>query len=467
MYSNNSFYNLLLIFDIILPAFTQVWIHGGGYEQGSGSLYNGEILAAKYDVVVVTINYRLGILGFFNVPGTKTKGNYGLLDQILALKWVKKHIGDFGGDANKVTIFGESAGAGSVSLLMLSSLTKGLFSRAIAESGSALNFWAILKTNKTQGEKFATKLGCNNLKTVTDCLKKKTVQDILAWQKAHISISTIMSPNMDKDVFSGFPSEQAKDGKLPVSNVDLMIGFNTDEGTMFMPSVTQWDKATYESHIRSTLAWKYGYNNELEAKLASFYHQSFAKPDPLNFRKGYKVFLDDCMFKEGIVKLALEWSKKHKNTYLYHFAYLPKNLIYPHWRVSHAIELDFVFGGPFLPNYLMRFLISNYTEEDKEMSLKVMKMWTDFAKTGNPGMGIPTINVTSGKYFEINWNVTVKEHYDPKMMAFWNDYVPEIVQMKGSTKNDCSVSASASNCYKQVDGIVFLATLFVGILMMV
>ena len=434
---------------------------------GSGSLYSGEILAAKHDVVVVTINYRLGILGFFNVPSTNVKGNYGLLDQILALKWVKKHIGDFGGDANKVTIFGESAGAGSVSLLLLSSLTKGLFSRAIAESGSALNYWAIHQINKTKVENFATKLGCNDLNTMAECLRKKTVEDIMKWQKVYSYDISIMAPSMDKAIFSGFPFDQVNNGKLPVSNVDLMIGFNTDEGTMFMPNVTQWNKRSYELLLRSLLSSRYEHNNELVTKLVSFYYQSFVKPDSLNFPKDYKRFLDDYMFKEGIVRLALEWSKKHSNTYMYHFAYRPKYLTIPQWGVAHAMELHFVFGMPFLVNNPIRFLISNYTEEDKEMSLKVMKMWTDFAKTGNPGMGVAAIDTKNGKYFEINRNVSVKEHYDPKMMAFWNDYMPEIVKMKGSSKNDCPVTASGSNYYKKVDSVVILATLFVGIFMMI
>ena len=445
---------------------TQVWIHGGGYITDSGSQYNGEILAAKHDVIIVTINYRLGILGFFNIPGTNLSGNRGLLDQILALKWVKQHIGDFGGDANKVTIFGGSTGASSVSLLALSPLTKGLFSRVIAQSGSALNFWTIQQTNKTQAEAFATALGCNDLKTVTECLRKKTVQDILKWQNAHMSSSTLMGPNMDKNVFTGFPYEQVKNGTLPVSNVDLMIGFNTDEGTIYMPNVTQWDKAYFESQIRRILTSRYGYNIELATKLVSFYYQSFVKPDSLNFGKGFKEFLDDYMFKEGIVRLALEWSKKHGNTYMYHFAYRPKYLTFPQWGVANGIDIAFVFGYPFYGIGRSRLMISYYTEEDKEVSLKVMKMWTDFAKTGNPGMGVATIDTASGKYFEINRNVSVKEHYDPKMMAFWNNYMPELVKMKGSSKNDCPASASTSNYYKQVDGIVILATLFVGILMM-
>ena len=430
----------------------QVWIHGGGYTIGSGSLYYGEVLAGKNDVVIVTINYRLGVLGFFNIPGTKTKGNYGLLDQILALKWVNEHIGDFGGDASKITIFGESAGAGCVSVLMLSPLAKGLFSKVIAQSGSALNYWAAFNnTDTTQAEMFSTKLGCKDLRTATDCLKKKSALDILKWQRPGDDFR-ITFPNVDGHVFSGLPSKQVKDGNLPVSNLDLMIGFNSDEGTMFIPNVTQWNKTNYEAEIKRHIAIQYGNDTKLRTKLISFYYQSFVKPDSLNYMKGYKRFLDDYMFKEGITQFAMEWSKKNKNTYLYHFAYLPKHLTRPSWGVAHALDLQFVFGLPFLPGSMPAFLISNYTAEDREISLKVMKMWTDFAKNGNPGKGLPPIDIMNRKYFEINRNVTVNENYDPKMMAFWNDYIPEIVDLKESKtamnvskKNVCPPSETGSS----------------------
>ena len=393
----------------------------------------------------MTINYRLGVLGFFNIPGTKTKGNYGLLDQILALKWVNKHIGDFGGDASKITIFGESAGAASVSLLMLSPLAKGLFSKVIAQSGSALNYWAVLNsTNTTQAETFSTNLGCKDLNTATDCLKKTSVHDIIKWQKTILDVS-IMFPNADGHVFSGLPLKQLKNGDMPVSNLDLMIGFNSDEGTMFMPNVTQWNKEIYQAEIRKTIVTQYGYDAKLESELISFYYQSFVKPDSLNYMKGYKRFLDDYMFKEGITKFAMEWSKTNKNTYLYHFAYRPKHLTRPSLGVAHAIELEFVFGLPFLPGSMPAFLISNYTSEDREISLKVMKMWTDFAKNGNPGKGLPPIDTINRKYFEISRNVTVNENYDPKMMAFWNHYIQDVVDVQVSKKIACSVSASSSN----------------------
>ncbi|EDO25969.1 predicted protein, partial [Nematostella vectensis] len=111
-----------------------VFIHGGGYYRGSGDVYDGTPLAAYNDVIVVTMNYRLGLLGFLHVAGTDVTGNYAMYDQILALKWVQQHIGCFGGDPSQVTLFGQSAGGASVLLLTLSPLSKGLFKRAILES---------------------------------------------------------------------------------------------------------------------------------------------------------------------------------------------------------------------------------------------------------------------------------------------------------------------------------------------
>ena len=424
---------------------------------GSGSDYNGEILAGMHNVVIVTINYRLGILGFFNIPGTTTKGNYGLMDQILALEWVKQHIGDFGGDANKVTIFGESAGAGSVSLLMLSPLTKGLFSKVIAQSGSALNYWAVhLTTNTSQAEGFASGMGCKELKTATDCLRKKSLKEILKFQMARRLDSIILSPSVDDNVIHGLPFEQLKAGKLPVSNVDLMTGFNSDEGTMFMPNVKQWNNASYKEEIRKMLVNRYGDDIALETKLASFHYQTFLKPDSSNLRKGFKIFLDDYMFREGIVKLAVEWSKKNKNTYLYHFGYLPTHPLIPQWGVAHSMEIDFVFGMAYLNRSILNYLVRNFTKEDRQMSSKMMKMWTDFTKNGHPGEGVAPIDIVKRKYFVINRNITIKENYDPKMMAFWNDYVPEILKIKEERKN--MKWGSVAN-YLRVDTFTFLAVL--------
>jgi para-nitrobenzyl esterase len=171
-----------------------VWIHGGAFNFGSASQpeYNGKNLAKK-GVVVVTINYRLGPLGFLVHPllskesAHGTSGNYGLLDQIAALKWVQKNIAAFGGNPDRVTIFGQSAGSRSVSLLMMSPLSAGLFHRAIAESGGPiigseyLNpvFNGNMANVSRMGQKLASKLGCDKAEDVLAAMRAKSTQELV------------------------------------------------------------------------------------------------------------------------------------------------------------------------------------------------------------------------------------------------------------------------------------------------
>ncbi len=176
----------------ILPV--MVWIHGGAFNFGSASQpeYNGRNLAQK-GVVVVTINYRLGPLGFFVHPLVSkeaphgTSGNYGLLDQIAALKWVQRNIAAFGGDPHRITIFGQSAGSRSVTLLMISSLSAGLFHRAIAESGGPIigseylnpAFNGNMANVSIMGQKLASKLGCDKAEDVLAALRAKSAQGLI------------------------------------------------------------------------------------------------------------------------------------------------------------------------------------------------------------------------------------------------------------------------------------------------
>ncbi len=156
-----------------------VWIHGGGFVHGTGSAigYEGENLARK-GAVVVTINYRLGILGFLALPELDAEspqhvsGNYALMDQIAALQWVQKNIAAFGGDPNRVTIFGESAGSISVNILMASPLAHGLFSRAIGESGGAFDPMSSLADAEKQDQQFAAK-GWRDAGRVEDTPREK------------------------------------------------------------------------------------------------------------------------------------------------------------------------------------------------------------------------------------------------------------------------------------------------------
>lgn len=159
-----------------------VYIHGGSFSGGSGNdLIWGPDYFVDDGVVMVTINYRLGPLGFLSTNDNNAPGNYGLKDGVLALKWIKKNIAQFGGDPNRVTIFGESAGGVYVHYLVLSPMARGLFARAISQSGSALNPWAYETNPQDATHRFARKLGISftNNADLIEKLRKVNFNDLI------------------------------------------------------------------------------------------------------------------------------------------------------------------------------------------------------------------------------------------------------------------------------------------------
>jgi len=159
-----------------------VWIHGGGFFFGDGNTeYYGPNYFMDEAVVLVTLNYRLGPFGFFTTNDKHASGNYGLLDQVLLLQWVRDNIASFGGDPNSVTIFGESAGGASVSLLVLSHLTKGLIHHAISQSGSSVASFAASGRRKNSAEKFAKLLNCTNddVGEMVECVRNAPALELM------------------------------------------------------------------------------------------------------------------------------------------------------------------------------------------------------------------------------------------------------------------------------------------------
>jgi para-nitrobenzyl esterase len=218
-----------------------VWIHGGGFTAGTPAetTYHGEWLAKK-GVIVVSVGYRLGVMGFLAHPDlsaenpNRVSGNYGLLDMIAGLKWVQKNIGKFGGDPNRVTIFGESAGSAAVSILCASPVAKGLFQRAIAESGAS---FAPVRANAGLGDGMnplsaAEKSGADWAKaqgafTIAE-LRKMSAEKL---QAASQRQSGIASPNADGFVIAGDQYKLYLDGKY--NDVPVIVGYNSDEGALF------------------------------------------------------------------------------------------------------------------------------------------------------------------------------------------------------------------------------------------
>ena len=333
-----------------------VWFHGGALVWGSGSEYPGNELT-EHGVILVTVNYRLGPFGFFSHPELSMKngssGNQGFSDQIQSLKWVKENIKYFGGDPNNVTIFGESAGSWSVNVLQASPLAKGLFHKAIAQSGTGLpNVLTDIREDKgiivsaeSKGIKLAEYfLGANA--NIED-LRELPALDIVSIDDFQLDQDLIMMTNQIVDGYV-FP-ESIKDAFINknVHDLPFMVGFNGDEGTSLFPLII--DQKTFNL-------------------FGEFWPESlwaFVNPDPSSFQgpKGMKDFalsLDDnfydaatdfwgfLFFGAPSYFIAKQHSLSGNPTYLYQFDKKP-NIPNDYLGATHALELGYLFnkGGLF------------------------------------------------------------------------------------------------------------------------
>lgn len=366
-----------------------VWIHGGGCTTGAGSLpyYDGTNLARE-GVVVVTINYRLGPLGYFAHPllsresADGVSGNYGMLDQIEALKWVKRNIPAFGGDPNCVTVFGESAGALSICRLMVSPLAKGLFHRAIAQSGGARGRNLRLRETvgrtapaEKVGEQLAAKLGCDKAGDVLAALRARTPQELLdAAQPAQglFGRGIRFSPVVDGWAIPDDPEKLFAQGKH--HDVPFMVGTNADEGTVFLGQLPIRRAAGYRMVVRAI----YGDAAETLLKLFPAERDEDVKP-ALNRLVTVMAFVAPARM------LARSMASKESPAYMYHFTRVPPNERAQRHGAFHGLEIVYVFGN--LPE------AGGFDKTDRELSDSMKACWTRFAATGNPnpspGGGLP------------------------------------------------------------------------------
>uniref|UniRef100_A0A8B9HSZ8 Neuroligin 4 X-linked a n=1 Tax=Astyanax mexicanus TaxID=7994 RepID=A0A8B9HSZ8_ASTMX len=214
-----------------------VYIHGGSYMEGTGNMIDGSILASYGNVIVVTLNYRLGVLGFLSTGDQAAKGNYGLLDQIQALRWIKENIQAFKGDPKRVTIFGSGAGASCVSLLTLSHYSEDLFQKAIIQSGTALSSWAVNYQPAKYTRMLAEKVGCNMLDTIdlVECLQKKNHKELIEQYITQAKYHIAFGPVIDGDVIPDDPQILMEQGEF--LNYDIMLGVNQGEGFKFVDGI--------------------------------------------------------------------------------------------------------------------------------------------------------------------------------------------------------------------------------------
>ena len=354
--------------DAKLPVY--FWIFGGAYVAGTSNhpWYDGTEFA-KDGVILVSTNYRVNAQGFLSSKAQFSKygttGNNGLLDMIESLKFVKNNIAAFGGDPDNITIGGESAGSFSVSALVLSPLTKGLFKNAIMESGTILSF-PFISLDATHNralaydlsERFLNKFGLSDSSEAIETLE--TIDPVLLAHQSNYDYDFVtgrfsfLIPNCDGYVIPFDPVKELKEQNF--NKVNILMGYNTDEGTYFAnPKITNEE---YQ------MALDNNFGDKSDAIKAIY--ESFDAP----FKKTYEL-LGDVMFNIG-VKVFADNLAETNDVYMYHFDYASDKE--SPYGVTHASEIQYAF----------KTLDSKAKEQDTKVADTTHKLWVNFIKTGNP-----------------------------------------------------------------------------------
>jgi len=362
-----------------------VWIHGGGHQFGSGDFdyYQSNALPKK-GVVLVTINYRLGAMGYMAHPAiseadpNNVSGNYGTLDQIAALKWVRDNISAYGGDPDNVTIFGESAGSWSVTELMASPLANGLFHKAIGQSGASSYHMGQMEgdgvgwpSGYATGEMVAKTLGleapsAQELRAVPADKLQSIITEEMSEGFHHVRDGHVFPENV------GLAFAKGDYNKVP-----MLFGYNADEATLFFPDDPQptvWlpdTKPGDEAALVTQLSKAFPSQAE---KLIALYNLN------TDFTNGGMQMMGDEIFGVNIRYVARQNEAQGEDSYLYYFSRVPPSKKQT-LGAFHAAEIPFVFGS--------YETILGQSKEDEVLAELMQNYWVNFAKTGNPnGKGL-------------------------------------------------------------------------------
>ncbi|XP_046479601.1 cholinesterase isoform X1 [Neodiprion pinetum] len=454
------------------PYAVMFYIHGGEFTHGASNLFPAHMLAAFYEVVVVSLNYRLGALGFLSTGDENSPGNYGILDQAMALRWVYDNIVYFNGDPQSITIFGPGAGAASAGLLMVAPRTRDLVAKVIAQSGSALAEWAIIpdkyrvqNTSRVYGEM----LGCS-IETswkLVQCLRdSRSANDlgnsefqpdvgIFPWGPVLDQNFTVPKDTWYEDwgasdwhLFNEMPEESIKARKFR-KGLSYMTGVTTQEASFIIYDNDTLARNQYTINAQifdqklKELVLRYNYTlNPLGVYEAIKYMYTYW-PDPDNvmyIRDQYINLLSDFHYVAPSDKIAKLLVEQNVPVYIYVLNTTIEALRYPWWRrVPHDIEHLWLTGAPFMdveffPTKL-KLDRKLWTDSDRNMSHFFMKAYSNFARYGNPtpsqihGLHFDMAKQGQLRYLNINttFNSSILINYRQTESAFWSMYLPTVI----------------------------------------
>ena len=393
------------------------WIHGGGLRMGDSSTaaFDGAALAAR-GVVVVTINYRLGVLGYLAHPLLRAEsargesGNYGLLDQIAALEWVQRNIPAFGGDPRRVTVFGESAGSWSVNYLMATPLSKGLFAGAIGQSGGAFAPDAgpvPRHVAEAAGERFATAALGEDAEVSLAALRALAPADIVAADSGRVLL------NMDGRTLPASVHDIFASGAQ--HDVPVIVGANADEGT----ALARYAGGPQLGSVAAYREWARGAYGELADQYLSAYPAASDGEVPAR--------MVDSAGDGRFVWEMRTWARMMETVtspaYLYFFTRVPPAPDAARYGAFHTAEIPYVFnnlggGGRYW------FANRDYDDTDRQLAEVMSSYWINFAATGNPnGEGLPewpAYTPEAEQVLELGDAVQVREGMRDKRLDFFD-----------------------------------------------
>ncbi|XP_060617024.2 cholinesterase-like [Anolis sagrei] len=388
-----------------------VWIHGGGFIAGTSSLdlYNGSSLAVTENVIVASMNYRIGALGFLSLPPA-VPGNMGLWDQHLALTWIKENAAAFGGDPKRVTIFGQSAGGASVGFHLLSPKSEPLFAQAVLESGApnAIWAWASPETVKNKSLEFSQLLGCGegNVNEIVTCLRGKNAMEFPPYEtllvlKSKFLMSLPFVPTTDGEFLTDDPQRLLDSQHVQIK--PIITGVNSDEAasllTLIFPGSNHSliNREQFLEVLRRAL--QNATEKEIQAVALKYSEESHG---PAKYRSALVQSLGDYLFVCPATKFAAQIRKAGGPSYVYYFTHHTSGTVWPEWaNATHGAEIIYVFGT------FKAALEANktYTEAEAALSRRIMRYWAEFARTGKP---------TGSEKQEVEWplyNATLQNFY--------------------------------------------------------
>ncbi|XP_060940448.1 bile salt-activated lipase-like [Limanda limanda] len=431
-----------------------VWIYGGGFLAGGSMganfldnyLYSGQEIADRGNVIVVTLGYRVGTMGFLSTGDSSLPGNYGLWDQHAAIAWVNRNIRSFGGDPDNITVLGESAGGASVSFQTLTPHNKGLFKRAISQSGVALCPWAINKNPRRFAEEVALKVNCPTDETMAACLKM--TDPVLLTMAGTLSLTSspdnpivgnlLLSPVIDGDFLPDDPRNLFHNA----ADIDYIAGINDMDGHLFtgldVPSI---NSPLVDTHIEDVKRLLGSYTKEkgqagLDNAYSTYTMTWGSRPSREIIKRTVVDIGTDFIFlvpTQAALYLHAA-NAKTARTYSYVFSQ-PTRLgglgrPYPSWvGADHAEDLQYVFGKPFSSPL-------GYWPSHRDVSGYMIAYWTNFARTGDPNKGELSVPVTwpeftsdSHQFVDINSNMkkdSVGQKMRMRYVHFWTSVLPNL-----------------------------------------